>query len=90
MRFAVVMAGAAGFVLVLTVNLLLETAADRSLIHATMAAVGFAALSHWWLKLWTSSLEQVQLERAQAEATAAATAAQEAAAVAATKTVKPK
>ena len=84
MRFAVVMAGTAGFVLVLGVSLLLEKAADRSLIHATMAAVVFAVLGHWWLKLWTSGLEQAQLERAQAEAAAAATA-EETAAAAATK-----
>jgi len=78
MRFAVVMAGAAGFSVVLAVNLLLEKALDRSLIQAAVAATGFALLGRWWLKLWTTGLEQTQIERAQAEAEKAAQAAQEA------------
>lgn len=79
MRFAVVMAGAAGFVVILAMNLMLEKALGRSLIHATVAAAVFAMFGHWWLKLWTSSLQAAHAERAQ-QAAAEEKAAQEAAA----------
>ncbi|MSS99821.1 MAG: hypothetical protein EXS29_00710 [Pedosphaera sp.] len=58
-------------------SLMLEKAPNQSLIHAALAAVVFGTLSHWWLKLWTSSLQEAQMEQAQE---AAVKAAQEAAA----------
>ncbi len=80
MRFAVVMAGTAGFVLILAMNLMLEKAPGQSLIHATVAAAVFALFGHWWLKLWTSSLQEAQEERAQKAAAESEKAQQEAAA----------
>ena len=63
-RFGTSVAGAAGFVLVFGLGMALDRDWGRITLTATIAALAFGLLAHWWMTLWLISLRSAQQEQA--------------------------
>ena len=78
-RFGTSIAGAAGFVLVFGLGMALDRDWGRITLTATIAALAFGLLAHWWMTLWLVSLRSAQQEQARQQAVQMKEAAKEAA-----------
>ena len=78
-RFGTSIAGAAGFVLVFGLGMALDRDWGRITLSATIAALAFGLLAHWWMTLWLISLRSAQQEQARQQAVQMKEAAKEAA-----------
>ena len=78
-RFGTSIAGAAGFVLVFGLGMALDRDWGRITLTATIAALAFGLLAHWWMTLWLISLRSAQQEQARQQAVQMKEAAKEAA-----------
>ena len=78
-RFGTSIAGAAGFVLMLGLGMALDRNWGRITLTATIAALAFGLLAHWWMTLWLVSLRSAQQEQARQQAAQMKEAAKEAA-----------
>ena len=78
-RFGTSIAGAAGFVLVFGLGMALDRDWGRITLTATIAALAFGLLAHWWMTLWLVSLRSAQQEQARQQAAQMKEAATEAA-----------
>ena len=78
-RFGTSIAGAAGFVLVFGLGMALDRDWGRITLSATIAALAFGLLAHWWMTLWLVSLRSAQQEQARQQAAQMKKAAKEAA-----------
>ena len=78
-RFGTSIAGAAGIVLVFVLGMALDRDWGRITLSATIAALAFGLLTHWWMTLWLVSLRSAQQEQAQQQAAQMKEAAKEAA-----------
>ena len=78
-RFGTSVAGAAGFVLVFGLGMALDRDWGRITLTATIAALAFGLLAHWWMTLWLISLRSAQQEQARQQAVQMKEAAKEAA-----------
>ena len=78
-RFGTSIAGAAGFVLVFGLGMALDRDWGRITLSATIAALAFGLLAHWWMTLWLISLRSAQQEQARQQAAQMKEAAKEAA-----------
>jgi hypothetical protein len=78
-RFGTSIAGAAGFVLVFGLGMALDRDWGRITLSATIAALAFGLLAHWWMTLWLVSLRSAQQEQARQQAAQMKEAAKEAA-----------
>ena len=67
-RFGTSIAGAAGFVLVFGLGMALDRDWGRITLTATIAALAFGLLAHWWMTLWLISLRSAQQEQARQQA----------------------
>jgi len=67
-RFGTSIAGAAGFVLVFGLGMALDRDWGRITLSATIAALAFGLLAHWWMTLWLVSLRSAQQEQARQQA----------------------
>ena len=63
-RFGTSIAGAAGFVLMFGLGMALDRDWGRITLTATIAALAFGLLAHWWMTLWLVSLRSAQQEQA--------------------------
>ena len=77
-RFGTSVAGAAGFVLVFGLGMALDRDWGRITLTATIAALAFGLLAHWWMTLWLISLRSAQQEQARQQAVQMKEAAKEA------------
>ena len=70
-RFGTSIAGTAGFVFVFGLGMALDRDWGRTTISASIAALTFGFLVHWWMTLWLVSLRSAEEEqvRLQAQAT---------------------
>ncbi len=66
--FGTSIAGAAGFVLVFGLGMALDRDWGRITLSATIAALAFGLLAHWWMTLWLVSLRSAQQEQARQQA----------------------
>ena len=78
-RFGTSIAGAAGFVLVFGLGMALDRDWGRITLSATIAALAFGLLAHWWMTLWLISLRSAQQEQARQQAVQMKEAAKKAA-----------
>ena len=78
-RFGTSIAGVAGFVLLFGLGMALDRDWGRITITATIAALAFGLLAHWWMTLWLISLRSAQQEQARQQAALMKEAAKEAA-----------
>ena len=78
-RFGTSIAGAAGFVLVFGLGMALDRDWGRIPLTATIAALAFGLLAHWWMTLWLISLRSAQQEQARQQAVQMKEAAKKAA-----------
>ena len=78
-RFGTSIAGAAGFVLMFGLGMALDRDWGRITLIATIAALAFGLLAHWWMTLWLISLRSAQQEQARQQAVQMKEAAKEAA-----------
>ena len=78
-RFGTSIAGAAGFVLMFGLGMALDRDWGRITLSATIAALAFGLLAHWWMTLWLISLRSAQQEQARQQAVQMKEAAKEAA-----------
>ena len=78
-RFGTSIAGAAGFVLMFGLGMALDRDWGRITLTATIAALAFGLLAHWWMTLWLISLRSAQQEQARQQAVQIKEAAKEAA-----------
>ena len=78
-RFGTSIAGAAGFVLMFGLGMALDRDWGRITLSATIAALAFGLLAHWWMTLWLVSLRSAQQEQARQQAVQMKEAAKEAA-----------
>ena len=76
-RFGTSIAGAAGFVLVFGLGMALDRDWGRITLTATIAALAFGLLAHWWMTLWLISLRSAQQEQARKQAVQRKEAAKE-------------
>ena len=76
-RFGTSIAGAAGFVLVFGLGMALDRDWGRITLSATIAALAFGLLTHWWMTLWLVSLRSAQQEQARKQAVQRKEAAKE-------------
>ncbi len=67
-RFGTSIAGAAGFVLMFGLGMALDRDWGRITLTATIAALAFGLLAHWWMTLWLVSLRSAQQEQARQQA----------------------
>ena len=67
-RFGTSIAGAAGFVLMFGLGMALDRDWSRITLTATIAALAFGLLAHWWMTLWLISLRSAQQEQARQQA----------------------
>ena len=67
-RFGTSIAGAAGFVLMFGLGMALDRDWGRITLTATIAALAFGLLAHWWMTLWLISLRSAQQEQARQQA----------------------
>ncbi len=72
-------AGVAGFVLMFGLGMALDRDWGRITLTATIAALAFGLLAHWWMTLWLISLRSAQQEQARKQAEQMKEAAKEAA-----------
>jgi len=77
-RFGTSIAGAAGFVLMFGLGMALDRDWGRITLTATIAALAFGLLAHWWMTLWLVSLRSAQQEQARQQAAQMKEAAKEA------------
>ena len=77
-RFGTSIAGAAGFVLMFGLGMALDRDWGRITLTATIAALAFGLLAHWWMTLWLISLRSAQQEQARQQAVQMKEAAKEA------------
>ena len=68
-------AGLLGFAFVIMTGLGLGNEWGRTLISATLAALAFGLMGHWWMTLWLRSMVKAHLEQAELEAIAGQNAA---------------
>ena len=61
-------AGFLGFTFVIMTGLALGNEWGRTLISATLAALAFGLMGHWWMTLWLVSLRSAQQEQARQQA----------------------
>ena len=78
-RFGTSIAGVAGFVLMFGLGMALDRDWGRITLTATIAALAFGLLAHWWMTLWLISLRSAQQEQARQQAVQMKEAAKEAA-----------
>ena len=78
-RFGTSIAGAAGFVFMFGLGMALDRDWGRITLTATIAALAFGLLAHWWMTLWLISLRSAQQEQARQQAAQMKEAAKEAA-----------
>jgi hypothetical protein len=78
-RFGTSIAGAAGFVLMFGLGMALDRDWGRITLTATIAALAFGLLAHWWMTLWLISLRSAQQEQARQQAAQMKEASKEAA-----------
>ncbi len=78
-RFGTSIAGAAGFVLMFGLGMALDRDWGRITLTATIAALAFGLLAHWWMTLWLVSLRSAQQEQARQQAVQMKEAAKKAA-----------
>ena len=78
-RFGTSIAGAAGFVFMFGLGMALDRDWGRITLTATIAALAFGLLAHWWMTLWLISLRSAQQEQARQQAVQMKEAAKEAA-----------
>ena len=78
-RFGTSIAGVAGFVLMFGLGMTLDRDWGRITLTATIAALAFGLLAHWWMTLWLISLRSAQQEQARQQAVQMKEAATEAA-----------
>ena len=67
-RFGTSIAGTAGFVFVFGLGMALDRDWGRTTISASIAALTFGFLVHWWMTLWLVSLRSAQQEQARQQA----------------------
>ena len=67
-RFGTSIAGTAGFIFVFGLGMALERDWGRTTISASIAALTFGFLVHWWMTLWLVSLRSAQQEQARQQA----------------------
>ena len=63
-RFGTSIAGAAGFAFVFGLGMALDRDLGRATISASIAALAFGLLAHWWMTLWMASLRAARKEQA--------------------------
>ncbi len=63
-RFGTSIAGTAGFVFVFGLGMALDRDWGRTTISASIAALTFGFLVHWWMTLWLVSLRSAEEEQA--------------------------
>ena len=68
-------AGLLGFAFVIMTGLGLGNEWERTLISATLAALAFGLMGHWWMTLWLRSMMKAHSEQTEPEAIAAQNAA---------------
>ena len=78
-RFGTSIAGAAGFVFMFGLGMALDRDWGRITLTATIAALAFGLLAHWWMTLWLISLRSAQQEQARQQAVQMKEAAKKAA-----------
>ncbi len=78
-RFGTSIAGVAGFVLMFGLGTALDRDWGRITLTATIGALAFGLLAHWWMTLWLISLRSAQQEQARQQAAQMEEAAKEAA-----------
>ena len=66
-RWGTLTAGLIGFVFVMTTGLGLGNEWGRTLISATIAALAFGLMGHWWMALWLRSMTEVLSEQTKFE-----------------------
>jgi hypothetical protein len=67
-RFGTSIAGAAGFVFMFGLGMALDRDWGRITLTATIAALAFGLLAHWWMTLWLISLRSAQQEQTRQQA----------------------
>lgn len=67
-RFGTSIAGAAGFLFVFGLGMSLDREWGHTTISASLAALAFGLLAHWWMTLWLVSLRSAQQEQARQQA----------------------
>ncbi len=67
-RFGTSIAGTAGFVFVFGLGMALDRDWGRTTISASIAALTFGFLVHWWMTLWLVSLRSAEEEQARLQA----------------------
>ena len=72
-RFGTSIAGVAGFVLLFGLGMALDRDWGRITLSATIAALAFGLLAHWWMTLWLVSLRSAEEEQARLQAQATQT-----------------
>ena len=63
-RFGTSIAGTAGFIFVFGLGMALDRDWGRTTISASIAALTFGFLVHWWMSLWLVSLRSAEEEQA--------------------------
>jgi len=63
-RFGTSIAGTAGFIFVFGLGMALDRDWGRTTISASIAALTFGFLVHWWMTLWLVSLRSAEEEQA--------------------------
>jgi len=72
-RFGTSIAGTAGFIFVFGLGMALDRDWSRTTISASIAALTFGFLVHWWMTLWLASLRSAEEEQARQKVQAAQT-----------------
>lgn len=72
-RFGTSIAGMAGFIFVFGLGMALDRDWGRTTISASIAALTFGFLVHWWMTLWLVSLRSAEEEQTQQKVQAAQT-----------------
>ena len=72
-RFGTSIAGMAGFIFVFGLGMALDRDWSRTTISASIAALTFGFLVHWWMTLWLVSLRSAEEEQTQQKVQAAQT-----------------
>ena len=72
-RFGTSIAGTAGFICVFGLGMALDRDWGRTIISASIAALTFGFLVHWWMTLWLVSLRSAEQEHARLQAQATQT-----------------
>jgi Na+/melibiose symporter-like transporter len=76
-RYGTSIAGAAGFAFVFGLGMALNRDLGRATISASIAALAFGLLAHWWMTLWLVSLSSSRKEQVQQQIEQRQEAAQE-------------